>query len=78
MMNADVLAVAGVPAIAGVLAIASVAADPGVPILAGVFTYCIGRVRRAQLGWDHIGREEEALSILLSSSLGHPPPQQRQ
>ena len=47
-MIADVLAVAGFPAVAGVLVIASVAADPVVPILAGVFTYCIVRVRRAQ------------------------------
>jgi hypothetical protein len=50
MMIDDVLAIAGVPAIAGVLVIASVAADPSVPILADVFTYCIVRVRRAQLG----------------------------
>jgi hypothetical protein len=33
-------AVDGVLAVAGVLAIASTPADPGVPILAGVFTYC--------------------------------------
>jgi hypothetical protein len=33
-------AVDGVLAVAGGLAIASIPADPGVPILAGVFTYC--------------------------------------
>ncbi len=32
-------AVTGVPAVEGVLAVASVPADPGVPILAGGFTY---------------------------------------
>jgi hypothetical protein len=32
------LAVAGVLVVAGVLAVANISADPGVPILAGVFT----------------------------------------
>ena len=34
-------AVIGFPAVEGVLAVASVPADPGVPILAGGFTYWI-------------------------------------
>jgi hypothetical protein len=38
---ADGPAVTGFPAVEGLLAVASVSADPGVPILAGGFTYWI-------------------------------------
>ncbi len=40
LLLSSLSAVDGVLAVAGVLAIASIPADPGFPILAGIFTYC--------------------------------------
>jgi hypothetical protein len=46
-------AVTGFPAVDGVLPVASAHADPGIPILAGGFTYCT--VQRDMLDYRYIG-----------------------